>query len=52
MANEFRHGLKPLQDEAISGALWFAGAAVRHGVFDAPGRLFRGNNPLPPGHDF
>jgi enoyl-CoA hydratase len=34
MANEFRHGLESLKEEAVSGALRFADGAGRHGVFD------------------
>jgi enoyl-CoA hydratase len=37
LANEFRHGLKALEAEAVAGAKRFAGGAGRHGSFQDSG---------------
>ena len=35
MANEFKHGLRSLEKEAVSGAAKFADGAGRHGAFES-----------------
>ena len=36
MANEFKHGLRSLEKEAVAGAVRFSKGAGRHGHFEKP----------------